>query len=496
MNLDPKWVPMKWPCGPLEIARRSKSKSIAADLKEMLEASVQPSALGLLQGTPVNCLVVDWANGGPEDANQQAALKPLLEAGHQMGISFVGRVAGREGPAAAVAAARAAGLAGVILAKPPNQPLELPHIMQLALENLTAETATDIFSTKESVWPGLNLETMSGDTAQAAPTGSPWVNSNAWFALLAEVLAPGKRLWLEFDPPESSSVSHPANYGLAVADSWAYGSRWIISLDDSLRVALVKGDAAAKDIWAKLCGAVAFFENHSAWENSKPLGMLAIVSDFRGDNAYLSEEVLNLLNRQTFQFQILERSNPLSALPPGVKAILWLDKQAPGEEQHAHLLDFVRQGGLLISAAYWGPADVQPTRRDPSLQYLIYNVGKGQMAVAEGGFQAPDQVAGDSHLLVSRRNDLVRLYNPSTVNCLGRIEAGGKKQLIHVLNYSVKPADGVTLWVNAQVRAARFWSMGAPEAAMVQGVAGSPGTEFALPQLAVYCAFEFEGSNL
>jgi hypothetical protein len=58
MNLDAKWVPMKWPCGPLEIARRNKSQSIHADLKETLEAWGQPSTLELLNGTPINCLIV------------------------------------------------------------------------------------------------------------------------------------------------------------------------------------------------------------------------------------------------------------------------------------------------------------------------------------------------------------------------------------------------------------------------------------------------------
>ena len=105
MNLDSKWVPMKWPCGPLEIARRSKSRSFNADLKEMLEAWGQPSALELLKGTPINCLIVDWAYGGPEDSAQQQALKPLLEAGRRLGISFVGKVALKEGSGAAVAAA-------------------------------------------------------------------------------------------------------------------------------------------------------------------------------------------------------------------------------------------------------------------------------------------------------------------------------------------------------------------------------------------------------
>ena len=115
MNLDTKWVPMKWPCGPLEIARRKRSRSFNADLKDMLEAWEQPSTLELLKGTPVNCLVVDWANGSPEDSAQQQGLEPLLEAGRRLGVSFVGKVALKEGTAAAVASARAAGLSAVML---------------------------------------------------------------------------------------------------------------------------------------------------------------------------------------------------------------------------------------------------------------------------------------------------------------------------------------------------------------------------------------------
>ncbi len=44
MNVDRNWVPMKWPCGPLEIARRAKSGSINADVKETIEAWARPSA--------------------------------------------------------------------------------------------------------------------------------------------------------------------------------------------------------------------------------------------------------------------------------------------------------------------------------------------------------------------------------------------------------------------------------------------------------------------
>jgi hypothetical protein len=494
MNLDKRWVPMKWPCGPLGIARRNKSKSLNAELKETLEAWEQPSTLKLLQGTPINCLIVDWAFGEPEDSAQMQALKPLLEAGRRQGISFVGKVAAKDGSGAAVTAARAAGLSAVMLEEASAQSSALPAILQFPRDKVAWETASTIFSARENVWPGVNLGTMEGDTAIAGPTGIPWVNSNGWFSLLAGELASGKTLWLDFDPPEASNVLHPARYDLAIADSQAYGSRWIISLDDKLRAALPKGNPQAMGVWEKMCEALAFFESHREWEAFKSQGILAVISDFRGKNAYLSGEVLNLLSRRGVQFQIFERSKPLRSTE-SMKAILWLDTEVPSAEQQSDLLAFVRQGGLVIASAYWGPAEVKPTKKDPSLQYKMYNVGTGQIAVAEEGFRDPYQVAVDTHLLVSRRNDLVRLYNPEATNCRASIDPGQRKRLVQVLNYSSEPADFVTVWVNARAQSARLWRLDAKDALTVQGVAVTRGTDFGLPQLSVYCALEFEGSN-
>ena len=496
MDLDTTWVPMKWPCGPLEIARRSRSISFNPSLKDTLEAWAQPSALDFLKGTPVNCLVVDWANGKPEDAAQQQALQPLVEAGRRLGISFVGRVGAKQGVGPAVAAARAAGLAAVLLRNASGESFDLPVILQFPRDKVAGETVSTVFSTSGNVWPGVNLETLDEDNARAGATANPWVNSNAWVSLLTAALQPGKTLWLDFDPPDSSSLLRPANYGLAIADSRAYGSHWIISLDDKLRAALPKGDPQAKGVWEKLCASLAFFESHKEWQAFQSEGTLAVFSDFRGENAYLSGEVLNLLNRRQVQLQIVERSRPLPVPDQELKAVLWLDKDAPSAGQLSQFLAFVRQGGLLIAAAYWGPPEVKPAKGEPSLHYDLYNLGTGQIAVAEEGFQAPDQVAVDAHLLLSRRNDIVRLYNRATLNCHSSIDPAHKRRLVQVLNYSAKPADSVTLWVNDDVKAARLWQPGANQAVTVQGAAASPGTEFSLPPLSLYCALEFEGASL
>ena len=189
-------------------------------------------------------------------------------------------------------------------------------------------------------------------------------------------------------------------------------------------------------MWSKTCETLAFFEDHPQWRGYKSQGILTVVSDFSGDNAFISGETLNLLNRRHVQFKILERSKALTGPMPGVKAILWIDKDAPTADQKAKSLAFVRQGGLLIAPTYWGPAGVKPTRRDPSIDYNVYNIGQGQMAVPDEGFQDPYQVALDSQLLVSRRNDLARLYNPATTNCHCSFDPVRKERLVQIVNYS------------------------------------------------------------
>jgi hypothetical protein len=394
--------------------------------------------------------------------------------------------------AAAVTSARAAGLSAVLLNDPTVHGAELPVILQSSRDKMAWGSATPIFSVTDNDWPGLKLDTMRGDTAVAGPTGVPWVNSNAWFSLLADVFAPGKTLWLDFDPPDTSTVAHPATYPLAVADSQAYGSRWIISLDDNLRAALSKQNSQATSVWSKTCETLAFFESHREWEKFRPQGVLAVVSNYLGDNAAQAGEVLNLLNRRQVHFQIVERSKVLSKPAPGLKAILWVDSDAPTAEQLTKLLAFVRQGGLLIATAYWGPSGVAPTRKDPSLAYKMYNVGQGQIAVSEEGFQDPYQVAMDVHMLVGRRNDLVRLYNPATTNCHSSFDPVHKRRLVQVVNYSSGAASFVTLWVNARNRSAQIWCPGVKDSRPLPGAPASTGTDFELPTIAVNCALEME----
>ena len=87
------------------------------------------------------------------------------------------------------------------------------------------------------------------------------MDSNGAALLIARALAPGKAVWIDFDPPPQAKLAAEA-YMLAVADPASHGARWVISLDDQLRADLTAKKQPAADTWKKLIGTVAFFEQH------------------------------------------------------------------------------------------------------------------------------------------------------------------------------------------------------------------------------------------
>ncbi len=494
MSLNTNWIPMRWPCGLLEVNRPASKQTPAGELKEILAAWAAPEALDLIKGTRVDCLVIPWAAGKPEDQDHQLALQPLIRAGLRMGINFVGEVDGSQGQGTAIAAGLQAGLAGFLISKLEGLPRDAPLILRPSREAVPWDSATPILSVTGNPWPGLALDTVKGDnTAQGGPTGIPWVNSNGWLSLLARQLGREKVLWLEFDPPDSSDLSHPASYGLAITDCEAYGSRWVISLDDSLRAGLTKKDPRANQVWEKLAQTLAFFEHHEDWGQYPAQGFLAVVSDFRGENEFMATEILNLLARRPVQYKVITRSEIASASLAGLKAIIWADPVSPDSEVQSKLLAFVRAGGLLISATYWGPSDSKPAAGEFSDRYEERTMGQGRIVVPKEGFKDPYEVAVDTHLILSRRNDLVRVFNATAVNAYCCADSRAGKRLVQILNYaSSGSADYVVVWVRNAAPSARFWSLGSSEPTLLRGVPSRGGLEFQLPSISFYCALEFD----
>ncbi len=489
---------MRWRCGPIAAAQAGASGaqggSASGEAQKTAEQWTDPAMLNLLDGTPINCLVVDWAAGGVTDASQQKALQPLIEAGRRKGISFVGRVTATEGLSAIASAGLAAGLEALLQPSPVPATLALPAIALFPRDNVDWDHVTGVFALNGNAWPGVGapaVQQSAPDTAPAGPTNAPWVDSNGWVSLLARGMAPSKTLWLEVDPPASAKMLPAEKYCLTVADARASGCRWIVDLDEPMRAALAAHAPRAAAALKQIAAMDAFFDKHPQWAEFHSVGVLTVVSDFRGDNSTMSNEVLNLLMRQHVPFTVADRTRPLASSIAGKRAVLWVDDTEPAAEQHQALMQFVAQGGMVIASKYWGPKGIAAHQENWLFGYDIYPLGKGRIVVATEGFTDPFQLDRDTHLLVGREHDPFRLFNPGTTSCFIGSEPAAQKEIVQVLNYDAPhKAPFLTLWINHAAAAATLWDVGASTS--LRRVPENDGTSFDLPPVSVYYAVEIE----
>jgi hypothetical protein len=475
----------------LDIARREKTKGFSAETAEVLRKWQDPASLAVVQGTPVNCLVVSWASGLPADAGQQQALKPLIEQGKQAGLAFVGLIEGDANKAAAVASAQAAGLSAVAMEGDAPAGAGLPVIPRNRAAQMRSTANSPLMGISDGVFPGLP----QAATPQGGPTNLPWVDSNGSVLQIARALAPGKTAWIDFDPPQDPKLTLTAEtYLLAVADPASYGAKWVISLDDQLRADLTAKKQPALDTWKKIADMAAFFERYKPARTYEPDGLLAVVSNFAGPDWDAAQEAVNLLPRLRQPFRAIARPLAAKASFAGLQAIYYVDKEAPSAELRKKLVAFATGGGILFVPSKWPNPEGSPAPAEPYLLFSMRAVGKGRLAVCKEDSPDVYDTVADIQVIMSHRNDLLRLYNAPSANFLYTTSAQGKQGVIHILNYSRRPAsDGPLFYVKDPHKSARLVS---PEIASPMDLKWVPqeagGAELSLPKISVYGAIEME----
>jgi hypothetical protein len=410
-------------------------------------AWTDPALLGLLEGTPFNCLAMEWS----------AALEPVAAKARAAGLSLV--AIGNE-------AARAAG-AGAGLELPPES----------------------LLLASDSVWPGMTSEARG---EESGPTANPWIDSNGWLLRLAGVRSPRKTVWLMFSPPGAPRVVLLDSYLRAIADCGAAGGRWVVSLDSDLGGALARGDAKALASWKAIAGAVEFFERHREWNAFEPLGVVGVVSDFAGPNETGSQEILNLLGRR-MAYRILETSAAATAPLDGFQALISVDEGAPAPPLRRKLLDFANRGGLLVVSAAWKQPDAKPTGIDhPRVD--VRRLGKGRLAICKSSPPDPFMIARDVHMLLGRAYDVARFFNLAAFLSHCTASPDGKRELVQVVSFAIRfPEDVATVWVPGKYASARLWSLGSASPSVIEMVPENGGTSLPLPPVPVYAAIELFG---
>jgi hypothetical protein len=489
-------TPMRWMAGPLDIARRQKEKSFTPEIAETIRQWLDPSLLALVQGTPVNCLVVSWASGLPADAEQQQALKPLLEKGRQAGLDFVGLIEAAADKPAAIAAARAAGLSAVAMETIPAGDAGIPVIAWAKSGEALWGANSPILGVADGIWPGVPQE----KAPTGGPTNLPWVDSNGALLGMARALAPNKDVWIFVEPPTKAKLT-VANYLLTVADAEAYGGHWVISLDDQMRAGLVAKSAQTAADWKKITDAVAFFGQNKTIRTYERMGRLAVMSNFSEPDRAFGEDTLNMFPRLREPFRVISRTQALTASLDGLQGIFFVDQVAPEPKLREKLTAFVKGGGTLFVRSTWPNPEGSPMQLSSAEDYLYFNVrqlGKGRLAVAKE--ENPDTYFScmDVQNIMSHRGDPARLYNGASMNYFYQVSPRGRQGVIHVLNYSRLPGSANALiFLKSPYRSASFES---PEIALPVALKWSPltsayetgGAELSLPLISVYGAVRME----
>jgi hypothetical protein len=345
-------------------------------------------------------------------------------------------------------------------------------------------------------WAGVHAAPGGGDEASSGPTGVPWVDSNGWKIRLEAALHPECAVWVDAAPPAQNFRAAAEPFLTMMADSAAYGGRWMVQLDPALALGMVSQNTQAMNIWKRIAAGAAYFAARKEWAGYAPVAVVGVVSDFAGDNEFLGNELLNLLARAGQHYRVVPKASAGARSFAGLRALLYADGQPPSEPLRKLILGFVESGGMLITGPKWGGAPSgssgTPAGGEEHPRYTLRSYGKGRIAMANDEQDDPYVVANDSTILVSHRYDLVRFWNSGATGSFYAAAPDGKRAVVHLLFYANRGPDAASVRIAGRFTRAQA---SAPEAGVLKKVEvlrQKDALELHLPQVGQYVAIELE----
>ncbi len=385
-----------------------------------------PKTLDLLSGTPINCLLV--SSYTPEFVSRAAA----------HGVAALAVLKPGGDPTDAAHKAMHAGLQGIVLEG------EFPKGTAARVRDALADThavvveltsrarmplgGTDpIVGTYQGVWPGIQV--LDNGAAKAAPSGSPWIDTNTGFIRSVRAWGPAS-VWLGYLPPAHTVITGQG-YLAAISDAEMAGAHWIVALDDDFSARLERGDPAAAKDWQAMGQVLRFFAAHAEWQGLRSYGKLAVVQDH--DDALLSGGILDM---------IAAKHTPLRAIPgqrlsaeslDGASMAVDVDADSLTPEQREILKNFARRGGTVLTAppGWKGQSAMQPD----------------QITLDKAELDRLNDIWHDVQTMTGRKNLGARLFNVSSMLSNVLSSDDGKRVVVELVNYSAYPIENVTVQV-------------------------------------------------
>ncbi len=403
--------------------------------------SNDPRTLDLVAETPVNCLLLEASAASAQFAAEAAARGVVTLAVIRPGADMASRV--RQAVEAKVAGVVLEGdfdnAAVESVRQRVSSPLVLIELPPRA--GLRLDAGGPVVGTAQALWPG--IQTLSDGAVRAAPTGAPWIDTNAGFLRFLRAYSDAP-VWVANTPPVKT-VLPVDRYLQAVADAAMVGARWVVALDpDFNRRLLAREEKALRD-WRRLAAHLRFYEEHKDWRSWTPYSRLALIQD-AGSGALFSGGVLDMIAARHTPVRIVPRVKLTGDALRDARMAVNVDPAALTTPQKEALRDFARRGGTLLS----GPPGWKfpPPRKD-------------QITLDKQALDTLNDIWRDLNTMIGRRNLGARLFNVSSMlsNLLGRPD--GKQVLLHLVNYSNYKVENITVHLLGKFSRARLY---APEA--------------------------------
>jgi hypothetical protein len=482
------WIPVRWTGGPLELAWRTRTKTLpaAAGIRDSLARWYEPGTLSLLEDSSANCLLVTWSAPAEAavEAEQQRVVELYAEAAHKRGLAVLGLVYGA-GDASKIAAdsARAA-LDGLVLEGEfaPEFPAALRKaagsMLVVEIANAAAAwrwKAAPIVAVMGVAPSAHNLSEMG---IRGAPSSEPWIESNMWLVRSFSIGSRSPAVWISSQLENASAI----DYARAVADAAAAGGHWIVSLDDALRAKLRARDASALETWRQISTYVKFAATHAGWRGLAPYGKVGMVVDPASMKQDLADEYLKLAARRQVPYRVVARSEMNPSAAAKFRALVATELDPPSAAEGKLLQDFAQDGGLVIAGPSLGGAP-------KTAPFAEIPTGKGRIVVYKD--PDPEAVARDVKELLSDDELGVVLFNVPSVITLASGGDPGQPLLVQLVNYFDHPVENITLRLAGKFRGAR---METPERAAVDlPLRNDEGrTEVTIPKLLLWGAVWIE----
>jgi len=397
----------------------------------------EPKTLDLLNGTPINCLLLEW------DFDKSAAIAPFAAEAGQRGIAVLGVIHPGADPGEAARGAIRAKLPGVVLEGdfPPGAAagfkgtiVELTSRKRMKLGN-----GATIAGTYQGVWPGIQV--LENGAAKAGPTGSPWIDTNSGFIRAVRAFG-NSAVWLGNQPP-SKTVIRGERYLQAICDAAIVGARWIVALDDDFAQRLRQGEPGALQDWRRMAQHLKFFEDHRQWRSLKSYSKLAVVQDL-SSGALLSGGILDMIATKHTPVRAVPRPRLSREALEGSSMAVNVDADLLTPEQREILRSYTRSGGTLLTAP--------PGWKDQSA------LGGDNITLEKAELDRLNDIWREVQSMIGRRNLGARLFNVSSMLSNLLASDDGKQVVVHLVNYSSYPVESVAVHLLGEYKHARLYT--------------------------------------